>query len=148
MRRTLFLAVFAWGEAALNVVSGAFAAAAPVAFLGSYAPQLAETAAFADPLTHNFVRTFGMMVVVLGAVQHGAYRLGGATVRAWVLGAMLFGDLLHLVTWWPYQSTVGAWNAAAWFNLGITLFLAATRTGFLLTGVPARGAPGSGQGAP
>lgn len=147
MRPTLFLAVFAWGEALLNLLSGGFAAAAPAAFLASYAPQLADGAAFGDPLTHNFVRAFGMMVVVLGAAQHGVYRFGDVTVRRWMLAAMLFGDALHLVTWWPYQSTVGAWNAAAWFNLGITLFLAASRTTFLVTGVPPKAA-GSGQGAP
>lgn len=134
-RSQLFLTLYGHFEVALNLVSGGLMLFAARFFLKLYAPSFEDGPLFDSPLTLMLVRSFGYMIVTLGLVQYAAIRWGNQQVRQWFLVGLLLGDCFHIGVSWVFFWPVG-FNAGALFSLVISVLLAASRSYFLLTGVP------------
>ena len=131
----VFVLLFCVAEPAMDVATGLWGLAAPVAFAKSTFPSLMQEpmlAASAEMM--GMTRLAALMILVLGPLERIALLYGSRTLRVLFLAAMLFGDLLHLGATALYESGAGGWSATGVSAMGLATALGATRVFYLVSG--------------
>ncbi len=119
--RSIFLA-----EAMLSIGSGAFAMAAPQAFVAQFVegPVPANIDAMAP--------WFGSACVLMGYLLWRLLAEGNKESLLAFLHAFLLGDVLFVWVTARFVTRYGQWNAAALGSIGLTVLLAGSRLFYLL----------------
>jgi hypothetical protein len=120
-----FKAVFLFEAIAINAGVGIFCFFFPAGFVEQFYPG----GVAAIPL--ELTRWYGVLLWVLAYAMFRVLPMRDDRVLAPVVEALLFGDLAHLAATWLFFQARPIWDFPFVFMLGMSCFLAATRTVWL-----------------
>lgn len=125
MKMDFFKAVFLFEAIAINAGVGIFCFFFPAGFVNQfYSTGMAEI-----PL--ELTRWYGVLLWVLAYIMLRVLPKHDNRILAPVVEALLFGDLTHLAATWLFFHARPVWDFPFIFMLGMSCFLAFTRTVWL-----------------
>lgn len=114
----LFRFLFVYCEPCLELLAGFYALLWPALFLRALTPWSAEPA---SPAALFVAREFGMMSLAFATIQYGMLRSAAPPDLRRFLFLLLPGDLLHAALTSAHLFGGGALDAAALFNLALSM---------------------------
>ncbi len=105
----------------LNVGIGLFCLIAPAAFISTFIP------AGLPLLAQEFMRWYGVLLIVLGYVELRALTGGDAKALTFTIEALLLGDVLHFIASVSFVQAGAVFSPAVGFMFFMTVLLALTR---------------------
>ncbi len=121
----LIRALFYFEGIALNTGVGVFCLIFPAAFVANFVPT------GLSGLALEFIRWYGVLLMVLGYFELRALRSGNVQALVFAIEALLFGDVLHLVASGLFLQAGVTFSIAVGFMFFMTTLLALTRTYWL-----------------
>jgi len=118
-------ALFYFEGVVLNTGVGLFCMILPAAFVTTFVP------AGLPALALEFIRWYGVLLLVLGYFELRALRGGDGKALTFAIEALLFGDVLHFIASVLFLQAGVAFSAAVGFMFFMTTLLALTRTYWL-----------------
>lgn len=121
----LIRALFYFEGIILNTGVGLFCLILPAAFVANFVPTGLPTLAL------EFIRWYGVLLMVLGYFELRALRSGNVQALVFAIEALLFGDVLHLIASFLFLQAGVTFSMAVGFMFFMTTLLAITRTYWL-----------------
>lgn len=120
--------LFAYIDGFMSMFSGLFFILAPAAGLDNLVtPALAADIA-GSPASLLLVRSFGQLVFGYGLIEFLVVRTGERRVTRLLLLALIVSDLIHIAIYLPFMVTYDVWAPGSVFGLVYEIFMAASRT--------------------
>jgi hypothetical protein len=110
---------------AINLGVGLFCLILPAAFIANFTTQPCP------PLVVEFIRWYGVLLMVLGYFEVRALRGNDTRALTFAIEALLFGDVLHFSASVSFVQAGAAFSLAVAFMFFMTVLLALTRTYWL-----------------
>jgi hypothetical protein len=124
--------LFAYIDGFMSMFSGLFFILSPAAGLENLVtPALAADIA-RSPASMLLVRSFGQLVFGYGLIEFLVVRAGERRVTRLLLLALIVSDLIHIAVYVPFMVANNVWAPGAVFGLVYEIFMAATRTAYLV----------------
>ncbi len=117
----LIRALFYFEGVVLNTGVGLFCLIFPAVFVANFVP------AGLPALALEFIRWYGVLLMVLGYFELRALRGGDGKALTFAIEALLFGDVLHFIASLMFVQAGVAFSIAVGFMFFMTTLLAFTR---------------------